>query len=178
MIESDRLNIMPLKISDCEDVHYKNSHPEVAEFNTIGIPKNIEATQRLLQPLFKPQNPDKEQVLGWSIRLKTDNTFIGELGMRVSSPKYNKAEIHYSLTPKYWNKGYANEAVKALIQYGLEVLNLHRIEAGVAIKNERSIKLLEKVGMVREGHHKKILPINGKWMDNYSYAIVKDNNRS
>ncbi len=174
MIKSIRLNIVPLKASDCEDIHYKNSFPEVAEFNTIGIPKDIKITQRFLQPLFEPQNPEKEQLLGWSIRLKNNDTFIGELGMRVSSPKYNKAEIHYSLLPKYWNKGYASEAVETLIQYGFTVLNLHRIEAGVAIKNERSIKLLEKVGMAREGHHKKILPINGQWIDNYSYAILKE----
>ena len=44
--------------------------------------------------------------MGWAIRLKADNAFIGELGIRLSTPKYNKGEIHYSLIPEYWNKGY------------------------------------------------------------------------
>lgn len=92
--------------------------------------------------------------------------------MRVSSPKYNKGEIHYSLIPAFWNKDYATEAVQAILKHGFETLNLHRIEAGVATQNLKSIKLLEKVGMTREGMHRKILPIRGQWIDNFSYAIL------
>jgi len=51
---------------------------------------------------------------------------------------------------------------------------LHRIEAGVATQNLNSIKLLEKVGMTREGMYRKILPIRGEWVDNYSYAILEE----
>jgi len=52
------------------------------------------------------------------------------------------------------------------------MLNLHRIKAGVATQNLNSIKLLEKVNMKREGMHLKIILIRGKWVDNYSYAIL------
>ncbi len=172
MISTPRLSILPLKPSDCAAIHAKNCFPAIAEFNTIGIPKSIKDTEQLLAPLFEKQNPEKEHQLGWSIRLKEDNRFIGELGMRLSTPKYNKGEIHYSLLPSYWNRGYAAEAVKELIYYGMETLNLHRIEAGVHTQNKRSIQLLEKVGMQREGMHREILPIQGKWEDNYSYAIL------
>jgi RimJ/RimL family protein N-acetyltransferase len=172
MIKTPRLIIAPLTKSDCADIHYKNSFSEVAAFNTIEIPKNLKVTEDFLQPLFKPQQVENGQQLGWSIRLLKENTFIGELGMRVSSPKYNKGEIHYSLIPAFWNKGYATEAVQAILKHGFETLNLHRIEAGVATQNLKSIKLLEKVGMTREGMHRKILPIRGQWIDNFSYAIL------
>ena len=175
MINTPRLSILPLEPSDCVAIHAKNCFPEVAKFNTIGIPKSIKDTEKLLAPLFEKQHPEKEHQLGWSIRLKEDNSFIGELGMHLSTPKYNKAEIHYSLLPSYWNKGYATEAVKALLYYGMETLNLHRIEAGVHTQNKRSIQLLEKVGMQREGMHREILPIKGKWEDNYSYAVLRKN---
>ena len=56
----------------------------------------------------------------------------------------------------------------------METLNLHRIEAGVHTQNIRSIRLLENVGMQREGIHRGILPIGGKWEDNYSYAILRE----
>ena len=155
MLHSPRLFIAPLIKADCKDIHYKNCFPEVAEFNTIGIPKSIEVTEKFLQPLFEPQQVEQGQQLGWSIRLKKNNTFIGELGMRLTTPKYNKGEIHYSLIPTFWNKGYATEA-------------------GVATQNLNSIKLLEKVGMTQEGMHRKILPIRGGWVDNYSYAILEE----
>ena len=94
--------------------------------------------------------------------------------MWLTTAKYNKGEIHYSLIPRFWNKGYATEAVLAILKYSFETLNLHRIEAGLATQNLNSIKLLEKVGMTQEGMHRKILPIRGGWVDNYSYAILEE----
>ena len=174
MIKTPRLYLTRLTKKDLENIHRKNCYPEVAKFNTIGIPKNLEETKQFLQPLFEPQNPEKGVQLCWSIRLKKNKNFIGEIGMQTSTPKYNKAEIHYSLIPHYWKKGFALEAVKALLNYGFKTLKLHRIEAGVATENVNSIKLLEKTGMKREGMHRKILPVGGKWIDNYSYAILED----
>tara|TARA_B110000037_G_C16631658_1_gene306687 strand:- start:62 stop:388 length:327 start_codon:yes stop_codon:yes gene_type:complete len=107
MLHTPRLLIAPLTKSDCKDIHYKNCSPEVAEFTTIGVPKNIEVTETFLQTLFEPQQEEQVQQLGWFIRLKENNTFIGELGMRLTTVKYSKGEIHYSLIPKFWNKGYA-----------------------------------------------------------------------
>ena len=80
MILTHRLLIAPLTKADCKDIHYKNCFQEVAEFNTIGIPENLEATETLLQPLFEPQRTEQGQQMGWAIRLKADNTFIGEIG--------------------------------------------------------------------------------------------------
>jgi len=58
-------------------------------------------------------------------------------------------------------------------------LQLHRIEAGCSVDNIASSKVLEKVGMTREGMKRKKLPIRGEWKDNYFYAILEDdfNNR-
>ena len=92
--------------------------------------------------------------------------------MQLTTPKQNKGEIHYSLIPEFWNKQFATEAVQAILKHGFEMLNLHRIKAGVATQNLNSIKLLEKVNMKREGMHLKIILIRGKWVDNYSYAIL------
>ena len=99
MIHTPRLLIAPLTKADYKYIRYKNCFPEVAEFNTIGIPENFEVTETFLQPLFESQLLDQVQQLGRSIRLKENKTFIGELGMRLTTPKYNKGEIHYSLIP-------------------------------------------------------------------------------
>ena len=80
--------------------------------------------------------------------------------------------------PAFWGKGYATEVVKTIIKFGFENLKLHRIEAGVATENTRSIRVLEKAGMIREGSRRKILPIRGTWKDNYHYAILEDDIRN
>ena len=60
---------------------------------------------------------------------------------------------------------------------GLYTCGLHKVEAGVATENKKSVKVLEKTGMTREGLRRKILPIRGEWKDNYHYAIVEDDPR-
>jgi len=97
--------------------------------------------------------------------------------MKLSADRFKLGEIHYNLLPSQWGNGYGTEAAKTLIKFGFEDLQLHKIEAGVATENKKSIKVLEKAGMIREGLRRKILPIRGEWKDNYHYAIVEDDKR-
>jgi len=80
--------------------------------------------------------------------------------------------------PSYWSHGYGTEIAKTLIKSGFDDFHLHKVEAGVATENVRSIHVLEKSGMTREGLRRKILPIRGAWKDNYHYAIVEDDFRN
>src|SRR5690606_18549486 len=160
------------------EIHQKNSMVEVAEFNTIGIPNGIQATEDLIAPWIMDKLNEERKRYGWVVRLKETDEFIGEIGMTLSEKRFKKAEIHYSFLPMYWGKGYATEILKSIINFGFQGLNLHRIEAGVATENVRSIKVLEKIGMKREGRKRKILPIRGEWKDNYQYAILEDDVRA
>lgn len=173
-IQTDRLILKEIEEHDIESIHLMNSCEEVEQFNTIGIPTNIKQTEALLRPIIDDKNQEARTLYGWSLRTKSVNEFVGEFGMRLSSKKYNKAEIHFSLMPTHWGNGFGTEAAKAIIDFGFKALKLHRIEAGVAVKNKASIKLLEKIGMKREGKHRQILPIRGEWVDNYSYAILEE----
>ncbi|GAH86271.1 unnamed protein product, partial [marine sediment metagenome] len=98
-------------------------------------------------------------------------------GMKLSLDKFKLGEIYYNLSPDNWGQGYATEIAKTLVKLGFEDLKLHKVEAGVATENVRSIGVLEKAGMTREGLRRKILPIRGVWKDNYHYAIVEDDSR-
>ena len=171
MIKTKRLNIIDLKPNDVMDIHRLHSLDEVNQFNTINLPIHISETEKLLSNVLDENNNSS---LGWSIRLQDDNTFIGEIGMNLSSPKFKMAEIYYSILPKYWGKGYTTEAVRGIILFCFNTLQLHRIEAGVATENLASIRVLEKVGMTREGRKRKVLPIRGEWVDNFHYAILDE----
>ena len=64
-----------------------------------------------------------------------------------------------------------------MIDYGFDKLNLHRIQAGCAVENTGSIKVLEKVGMKREGRGRQILPLKSGWSDNFEYSILETDKR-
>lgn len=173
-LETDRLILQELSWDDLEDIFKFHSHPEVARYNTIGIPADKEVTKGIIRGAIEDQVNKPRSKYGWTVRLKSNNQFIGESGMSASNNRFKRGEIHYHIAFEHWGKGYATEVAKRLIAFGFDTLKLHRVEAGVATNNPGSIKVLEKSGMLREGLRRKILPIRGDWYDNYMYAILED----
>ena len=176
-IDSTRLKLTEVTEDDLENIHMLHSIPEVDEFNTLGIPKDIAETKEVMRPIIEEDKAIKRQHISWRIELKSTMEFIGLAGMVLSAAKYRHAEIYYKLLPSFWGNGYATEVSKALIKSGFEDFKLHIVGAGVATENMQSIKVLEKSGMTREGFRRKVLPIRGKWVDNYEYAILEDDPR-
>jgi RimJ/RimL family protein N-acetyltransferase len=177
VLESDRLVLQEVTWDDMENIHQLHSFPEVDEFNCIGIPKNIEETRKLFQSFIEISKTTDRKAYEWKIIRKDLNEFIGLTGITLSADKFKLGEIYYKLLPSHWGQGFATEVAKTLIKIGFENFHLHKVEAGVATENRRSIRVLEKAGMTREGLRRKILPIRGEWKDNYHYAIVEDDPR-
>jgi RimJ/RimL family protein N-acetyltransferase len=172
-LNTNRLIIQEVTWDDLDDIFILESSPEIDEFNTLGIPDNKSVTREHLRPFIGDQKAEVRKKYCWTIRLQTTGEFIGLAGMTVTADRFKMGEIWYNLMPTHWGNGYATEVAKRLIRFGFERLNLHRIEAGVATENKRSIKVLEKAGMTIEGIRRKILPIRGDWVDNYHYAILE-----
>ena len=173
-IETQRLLLEEVSILDLEDIHALHSYREVDEFNTLGLPKNIGETKEILRPIIEAQNEYPQKSFTWKILTKASREFIGLAGLNLSRSKFRSAEIYYKFSPLFWGKGFATEVSRELIKSGFEDFRLHRIEAGAATENVKSLRVLEKSRMTREGHKRKVLPIRGKWIDNYEYAIVED----
>jgi RimJ/RimL family protein N-acetyltransferase len=173
-LNTKRLIIREAAWDDLDDIFFLESSPEVDEFNTLGIPDNKKITRDHLRPYIQDQKAEVRKKYCWCICLQTTNEFIGITGMNLSADRFKMGEIWYNLMPMHWGKGYATEVAKRIIRFGFEDMSLHRIEAGVATENKRSIKVLEKAGMSIEGIRRKILPIRGEWIDNYHYAILED----
>jgi RimJ/RimL family protein N-acetyltransferase len=171
---TDRLILRDVQWEDLEDIFILDSSPEVDEYNTLGIPDSMEVTREHLRPFIEDQKASVRKKYCWTIRMQAGGEFIGLAGMTLTADRFRMGEIWYNLMPSHWGNGYATEVAKRLIRFGFETLKLHRIEAGVASENKRSIKVLEKAGMSIEGIRRKILPIRGKWVDNYHYAILED----
>lgn len=87
---------------------------------------------------------------------------------------YSSAFIGYSVDKSFVGRGIATEAVKLVLEFAFQTINIHRIEAYVSPKNEGSVRVLEKSGLVREGLLRELLFINGEWVDHYMYAILQN----
>lgn len=172
-IETKRLRLRDAVMSDLQAYHELQSLPESQEYNTLGIPENIEVTRSILQTEVDNNNKeDRNYTL--AIELRETGEFIGMFALNLSHPRYKSAEVWYKIHVNHWGNGYATEAFDAVIDFAFKELDLHRIGAGCHVENIGSIRVIEKVGMTREGRCRKILPIRGEWHDNFEYAILKE----
>ncbi|MBK8872410.1 MAG: GNAT family N-acetyltransferase [Bacteroidetes bacterium] len=170
--KTERLNLRPISEQDIENIHKLHSLAETDKFNTLGIPKDITETRIIVEKWISENNLENNKNYTFAIELNEDNEFIGLIGINLGKEKYKNAEVWFKFDYTFWNKGFATESLKRIISFGFETLKLHRIEAGCAIENIGSIKVLEKVGMLREAHTRKLLPLKSGWSDNYGYAIL------
>lgn len=172
-LQTDRLKMKELSLTLLDDIHQLHLLPQIDEFNTLGIPVTLESTQFLLTSWIEQQKAIPRMSYIFCIELKETNQFVGLIALNLGKLNYRLAETWYKIHPDYWKKGYATEALKKLLEFGFINLQLHRIEAGCAVENGASVKVLENAGMVKEGRKRKILPIRGTWVDNYFYAILE-----
>ena len=173
--QTKRLQLRELSESDTTNIHDLHSLPQTDEFNTLGIPETIHTTEKIVAEWITAQLQEPRLNYTFCIEHAITKEFIGLIGIKMGKPNYLTAEVWYKLHPEQWRKGYATEALNKILHFAFTVLKLHRIEAGCAVENIASIKVLEKAGMTREGRKRKILPIRGEWKDNYFYAILEEN---
>lgn len=171
--QTNRLLFKELSPAYLADIHQLHSLQQTDEFNTLGIPGSIDITTNLLQGWLELREAIPRRSYIFCVELMESGQFIGLIALNMGKLHYRIAEVWYKIHPTYWAQGYATEALQKMLEFGFTHLNLHRIEAGCAVENAASLRVLEKAGMTREGRKREILPIRGQWVDNYFYAILE-----
>jgi len=173
-LTTNRLHLKIITPDDLDDIHHLHSLPETDQYNTLGIPENKAATEAIVQQWLSQQQVEPDRHFNWRISDGRSRNFVGLIALHLGEGRFRLGEVWYKLLPQYWGQGLATEALKEVLRFCFEELYLHRIEAGCATENIASARVLEKVGMQREGSKRKVLPIRGNWVDNYEYAILED----
>ncbi|PYE48313.1 GNAT family N-acetyltransferase [Paenibacillus barcinonensis] len=148
-LHTNRLDLRQMKETDAADLFQVWSDPEVARFMNISP---FTAEQQAVEMIrMLADLAQKKQAIRFSIMEKESGTIMGSCGYNYFDFEQARAEIGYDLARAYWGKGYAAEAVSALLDRGFNSLGLNRLEAKVDPRNVNSIRLLEKLGFTREG---------------------------
>jgi ribosomal-protein-alanine N-acetyltransferase len=176
-LKTKRLDLKPVSANDIENIYQLQCLEETARFNTSAIPNSSNDTKIKVEKWIAENNKENIRQFTFVVKLIEENKFIGLIGLNLGKEHYKNAEVWFQYDFKFWNKGYATESLREIINFGFENLKLHRIEAGCAVKNLGSINVLEKVGMLREAHTRKLLPLKSGWSDNYGYAILSGDER-
>ena len=108
------------------------------------------------------------------ITLRDTGTLIGNCGVRIAPSAIEIGDLGYELAPEFWGQGYATEAAQAMLSFGFQVLKLRRIWAQCISANIGSWRVMEKIGMRREGHYRQKEWFKGQWWDWLIYAALKE----
>lgn len=172
IIETQRLIIREIKLSDAQDMFDYAQLPTVGPVAGWAPHRNISDTKNVIQ-MFR----DKKkygQLPTFAVVLKAENKMIGTVELHTYIRGY-KAELGYTINPKYWGNGYAFEASKAILRWGFTALKLKRVECSTFVFNKQSQRICEKLQMTYEGYHKKgYLLYDGSIHDVYCYAMTDD----
>jgi [ribosomal protein S5]-alanine N-acetyltransferase len=172
-ISTKQLRLRELLKEDAKAVHEYSSDPEVTRYMNWG-PNTEEDTNRFIQRSIASQNEQPRMNFTFAMVLKSEDKLIGGCGVYVSNPINREALLGYVLHRGYWGRGYATETASALVEFGFNKLKLHRIFATCDPKNVASVRVLEKVGMQKEGLLRENYLVRGKWRDSLLFAIIEN----
>lgn len=177
ILKTERLNLRPISENDIENIFELQSLEQTAKFNTSKVPIDINETKINVAKWIAENNKENIKHCTFAVEQIDEEKFIGLIGIHLGKEHYKNAEVWFQFDYRFWNKGYATESLRKIIDFGFETLKLHRIEAGCAVDNVGSFTVLEKVGMLREAHTRQLLPLKSGWSDNYGYAILSSDER-
>ena len=174
-IATERLTLRPATPDDAPAVFAYRRLPEVARWMT-ALPLDAQA--------FAAQfvEPDR---LGPTVVVERDGVVVGDLMVRIEDgwgqtevaeqARATQAEIGWAFDPAVQGQGLATEAVRRLLEVCFADLGLRRLTALCFADNAPSWRLMERVGMRREGEYRAdSLHRDGRWLDSYAYALLRD----
>ncbi|MBM7713249.1 RimJ/RimL family protein N-acetyltransferase [Bacillus thermophilus] len=165
-IKTKRLLIREFESKDWQAVYAYTSDSNVMKY----IPEGVFTEKDAKEFVSKNTGDDAEK---FPVVLIAEDIVIGHIVFHKYFGEHTY-EIGWVFNPKYQNRGYASEAAKAILEYGFKEMNLHRIIATCQPENIPSYRVMEKIGMRREGFFKKCIPNGNEWWDEYYYAILEE----
>ena len=150
---TERLIIRKFAYDDWPAVYEYTSNAKVMKY----IPESVFSDEDTKKFVVENSNGNAKY---FPVLLKKDQTLIGHIVFHKYFGEHTY-EIGWVFNPKYYNKGYATEAAYSILKYGFESMKLHRIIATCQPENIPSYRVMEKIGMRREGFFKKCIRKHG-----------------
>ena len=170
MIQSERLTLREFQADDLDAVHSYGSDLEVVRYMPWG-PNTADETRAFLERAQSYAAADPRVGYELAVVQTSTDRLVGGIGLDSAD---QQGMLGYCFARPAWGQGFATEAARLILDFGFKTLGLHRVWAGCDSENAASARVLEKVGMRREGCHKHDCQIRGVWRDTLAFAILSD----
>ncbi len=164
-LRTQRLLLRPFRLDDVDDVVGYATDPEWARYLPVPRPYTRRSAEEFVAKAIRA---DDETRFQWAIA--HEGRASGGLNLGIGGA--DSAEIGYDIARPLWGQGLATEAAAAVIAFGFEELGLARVQAVADIRNTASWRVIEKLGMQREGVVRMNRPVRGERADGVLYAVL------
>ena len=172
-LQTERLILRDFKEDDWQDAHEYGSDPESVKYMPFG-PNTEEETKAFISRALARQAEFPRSFYDFAIVKKSDRKLIGSCSINIVNAENKEAMVGYIINRNYWNQGFAAEAARAVVGFGFEKMGLHRTIASCDPANTASYRVMEKIGMQREGHLRQERMFKGVWRDFLLYSILEN----
>jgi ribosomal-protein-alanine N-acetyltransferase len=171
IIKTERLMLRPFRLADAPVVR-KLAGVESVASTTIRIPYPYEKGLAEKWIRTHKRSFDRGRSVVYAIVRRKTEKLVGAVGLEIDKDN-EAAELGYWIGRRYWNRGYATEAAGVMLMYGFTELGLNRIHAHHFTRNPASGKVLENIGMRREGVLRQHVKKWGRFEDIIIYGILR-----
>jgi RimJ/RimL family protein N-acetyltransferase len=174
-LETERLILRKLKMSDLDDLHSFRSNPEIVKFQGFNL-FTIEDSKKFIEEQSNAEFGEPGEWVQTGIVWKENNKLVGDFALKPERDEPRTVEIGVTLNTNYQGKGFAIEAFTKVFEYLFTETETHRIIGLLDTENHGSRKLMENLNFRREAEFKKSYwdEKMNEWRDEYVYAMLKE----
>ncbi|MGB8000403.1 MAG: GNAT family protein [Anaerobacillus sp.] len=169
MISLARIQLRELRQEDWKSVHSYASIEEVCQYQPWG-PNTEGESQAYVHAIIEDASLNPRKRFAYVILEGESVIGVCELNVRDAANLYG--EISYILHPDWWGQGFATEAATMLLSYAFDDLKLHKVSATCNPENIGSKRVLEKIGMVKEGLLREHLKMLNGWRNSLLFSML------
>ena len=171
-ITTRRLQIRDYVVGDAPTVFGYANDPAYWQFQR-SEPPTAQQIDTLIKWVVSEQASVPRLAYFLAATRKDTGEIVGEAVLKITNPAERQGEVGFGVAPRFWKQGFGTEITGAVLDAAFSQLKLHRVGAQCSPENKGSIRIMQKMGMAREGLLRDIHFARGRWWSSVIYGVLE-----
>jgi RimJ/RimL family protein N-acetyltransferase len=173
-LDGARVIVRRFRLADAAAFAAYRSVPDVARYQSWDAPYPLAEARRFVRD-EQGRHPDTAgEWFQFAVELRSTGQLIGDCAAQPDADDPRQCELGFTIAPEHQGQGYATEAAGLLLDYLFGARGKHRVHATCDARNAASARVLERLGMRREGHLRASTWAKGEWTDDLLYGLLQE----